>query len=356
MGILILLALLTVLVSFTCSLLESTLLSTPMSYLAMKEDEGDRKAIRLKNFKSDIDRPLSSILILNTIANTMGAAAVGARAAQVWGSATVGVVSAVMTVLILIFSEIIPKTIGANYWKSFVGFTGSVVRVLTIVLYPLVKVAEWITNIFGRDEPEVTFSREEVSAMANTAEEEGEIEKNENKIIQNLIKLDNVKAYDVMTPRVVAAIASEKMTLRNFYKDPNFRNHSRIPVYNDSPEFITGYILRSVALEYLAEDKFDARLLEIKRPISLYNEDTSISDIWESLLQRKEQIALIIDEYGCFQGIITLEDIIETIFGLEIIDERDEAIDMQQYARERWAQRQKKYQKIQLPDPVETEE
>lgn len=337
-------------ISFMCSVLESTLLSTPISYLSMMEEKGDKSAIRLKKYKTKIDRPLSAILILNTIANTMGAAGVGAQATIVFGNKYLGLVSAIVTLLILLFSEIVPKTIGANYWRKLTGVTANIIRGLIFITYPLVIVAEWITRLISKKKQEKTVSREEVSAMINVGEEEGVFEKGENKIIQNLIRLDNVKAYDVMTPRVVAAIASENMTVKNFYKDPEFRHHSRIPVYADKQEYITGYILRSTALEYLADDKFNIRLGEIKRDITLYNEETSLSDIWESFLENKEQIGLIIDDYGCFQGIITMEDIIESILGLEIIDERDEASDMQQYAKERWEQRQKKYRTINLPE------
>ena len=325
-------------------------MSTPISYLTMKEEEGNKTAKLLKKYKTDIDRPLAAILVLNTIANTMGAAIIGGLAARLFGSTAVGIVSAVMTVLILVFSEIIPKNIGASKWRSLTGFTARAISVLIVITYPLVIIAEWITRIVGSDDDEQTVSREEVSAMANIGEEEGVFEKSENKIIQNIIKLDDVKAYDVMTPRVVAAIAPEKMTLLQFYKDPAFNHHSRIPVYADSPEYITGYILRSEALEMLAGDQFKVRLGDIKRDITLFNEEVAISDIWEQLLKNKEQIGLIIDEYGCFCGIITLEDIIETIFGLEIIDEMDEVSDMQQYARERWERRQKRYRQIELPD------
>lgn len=349
MGLLVTFALATIAVSFLCSLLEATLMTTPLTYLTMKEEEGDKSAIRFKKLKTDIDRPLSAILILNTIANTIGATLVGARAASVWNSTAVGIVSGVMTVLILIFSEIIPKTLGASWWKSLIGFAGRTIRMLTVILYPLVLIAELITRVFEKKDADVLVSREEVSAMANAAEEDGEIDKGENKIIQNIIKLDSVKAYDVMTPRVVARTAPESMTLKQFYKDSAYMHYSRIPVYADSPEYITGYILRSTVLEFLADDKFDVKLGDIKRNIDFFNEEMSIGDIWERLLENKEQIGLIIDEYGGFKGIITLEDIIETIFGLEIIDEMDEYSDMQQYARERWKHRQKKYETISLP-------
>lgn len=338
-------------VSFLCSVLESVLMSTTVSFLQMREDEGDADAALLHGYKSDTDKPLAAILSLNTIANTIGAAGVGAQATEVFGSRWFGLISVITTILILVFSEIVPKTIGTTRWRSLTRFTARTLRVLIFVLYPIVflvqRLTQWISP--EESEDEVTISREEVSAMANVGEEEGVFEENENKIIQNIIKLEDIKAYDVMTPRVVAAIASENLTLKDFYKEDKFDHFSRIPVYADSREFITGYILRSDALELLAEDKFDIRLRDIKRSLPYFNEETSIPDIWESLIQHKEQISIVIDEYGCFQGVLTLEDVIETVFGFEITDENDQVTDMQQYARERWQQRQKRFKSINLP-------
>jgi CBS domain containing-hemolysin-like protein len=349
-SLLIIYLLLALIVSFTCSIVEVVLLSTPISFITMKEDEGLKGATLFKKYKTDIDRPISAILTLNTIAHTVGAAGVGAQAAVIFNNSYFGLVSTITTFLILVFSEIIPKTLGTSYWKRMTTFTAYTIRMMIFITYPLVILFENLSKLFSPKEQEVTISREEVSAMVNVGEEEGVFEQSENKIIQNLIKLDSIKAYDAMTPRVVSAIASENMTLKEFYKDSTYLHHSRIPVYADSPEFITGYILRREALEYLADDKFDVKLGDIRRDIPYFNEEASISDIWEALLEHKEQIALIIDEYGCFQGILTLEDIIETILGLEIIDEMDEVGDMQQYARERWEQRQKKYKEITLPE------
>jgi CBS domain containing-hemolysin-like protein len=336
-------------ISFLCSLLESVLLSTPISYISMKEDEGDRNAILFAKLKDNPDRPLTAILSLNTIANTVGAAGVGQQASLLFGSEWFGLVSAIMTILILVFSEIIPKTIGSYHWKNLT-WLARIMKGLMVILYPIVWLVEKIRRPLAGDEPDTTISREEVSAMANIGEEEGVIDNSENKVIQNIMKLDDIKAYDVMTPRVVAATAPEYMTLRQFYKQEELSHYSRIPVYSDSPEFITGYIMRYDVLANLAEDKFDTRLKSIKRRIAAFHEETTVSDIWESLLKTKDQIALIIDDYGCFQGIITLEDIIETILGMEIIDENDTITDMQQYARERWRKRKNQYKQIVLPD------
>ena len=343
-------------ISFICSLLESVLLSTPLSYISMKEEEGDRNAALFMKMKSDPDRPLVAILSLNTIANTLGAAGVGRQATLVFGNEWFGLVSAIMTILILIFSEIVPKSIGTSHWKGMLWLS-RVMKALIIIMFPIVWIIEKLDRAISTDEPDTTVSREEVSAMANIGEEEGEIDNSENKVIQNILKLDDIKAYDVMTPRVVTAIAPESMTLKEFYKNDSLsHNYSRIPVYSESPEFITGYVLRYDVLEQLADDKFTASLGSIKREIAAFNEEKSVGYIWESLIKSKDQIALIIDEYGCFQGIITLEDIIETILGLEIIDESDTVTDMQQYAKERWLKRKNQYKQIVLPDDDENGE
>ena len=343
-------------ISFLCSILESVLMSTPLSYITMREDAGFKPATRFKEYKTDNGKPIAAILSLNTIANTIGAAGVGAPATQAFGSQWFGLVSAITTILILIFSEIIPKTIGTTQWKHLMGFTTGTIRFLIVIMYPLVLLMGRLTQLFSGKEEETSVSREEVAAMADVGEDEGVLDEDENKIIQNVIKLDDIKAYDVMTPHSVAAVAPESMTLKEFYKEEEYSHFSRIPVYADDPEYITGYILRSDALEDLAEDKFNKKLKEIKRDIHLFNEEQSVSEIWDSLLKHKEQIAIIIDEYGGFQGIITLEDIIETIFGLEIIDENDEVSDMQQYARERWQQRQRRFKSIRLPEETENGE
>ena len=342
-------------ISFMCSILEATLMSTPLSYINMREDEGYKHAERFKQYKTENARPIAAILSLNTIANTIGAAGVGAQATQAFGSQWFGLVSAVTTILILVFSEIIPKTIGTRHWKKLMGFTTSTLRVIITVLFPIVWVVEKLSkSISDTDEEEATVSREEVAAMADMAEDEEVIDEDENKIIQNVIRLDDIKAEDVMTPTTVAAIAPEKMTLKQFYKDKRYSHFSRIPVYSDSDEFITGYILRSEALELLTEDKWNMTLGDIRRDIVMYREEMPVSEIWDSMLAGKQHIACVIDEYGSFQGIITLEDIIETIVGLEIMDERDDVADLRQLALDRWHQRQSRFKVIDLPDDQAT--
>ena len=327
-------------ISFLCSILEATLMSTPISYITMREEEGYKPATRFKEYKQDSSRPIAAILSLNTIANTIGAAGVGHQATEVFGSGWFGLVSAVMTILILVFSEIIPKTIGTTRWKSLMGFATALIGALIVLMYPLVLLIELLTRLVTpKDAEEPAVSRDEVSAMANVAEEEGDLEEDENTIIQNLISMDEVKAFDVMTPRVVCEIAPESMTLKTFYKSKRYRHHSRIPVYADNDEYITGYILRMEALQLMAEDKFDLTLGEIRRDVATFDEDTTLDKIWDEMLSKDEQIAIIINEYGSFQGILTLEDVIETLLGSEIVDENDTVRDMQQLAREKWKKR-----------------
>ncbi len=323
-------------ISFLCSVLEATLMSTPISYITMREEEGYPLASKFKQYKQESSRPIAAILALNTIANTIGAAGVGAQATAVFGSKWFGLVSAITTILILVFSEIIPKTIGTTRWRSLMGFATRTISVLIFIMYPLVILVEALTKLVSPKETEAAVSREEVSAMANVAEEEGDLEEDENAIIQNLINMDEIIAADAMTPRVVCATAPESMTMKAFYKDKRFLHHSRIPVYDKDDEYITGYILRVDALQLLAEDQFDRKLGSIKRSIASFNEETPLDAIWDEMLEKDEQIAVIIDEYGSFQGILTLEDVIETLLGSEIVDEKDTVRDMQQFAKERW--------------------
>lgn len=329
-------------ISFLCSILEASLMSTPISYITLKEEEGLKAASILKKYKQDPSRALAAILSLNTIANTIGAAGVGKQATIVFGSQWFGLVSAVTTILILVFSEIIPKTIGSSHWKSLTGFTANAISALILILYPIVVAVEFLQKKISSGKGDISISRDEIGAMADVAEETGELEEDENEIIQNIINIDEIEAKDAMTPRVVAAIAPESMTIKEFYKDRRFLHHSRIPVYDGNDEYITGYILRMDALQLMAEDKFSCKLSEIKRDVDSFPENTTIDRIWDEMLKSKEQIAIIINEYGSFQGILTMEDIIETVLGDEIVDERDIVVDMQQLAMDKWKKQNEK--------------
>lgn len=357
MGLLIALFLLVILASFTCSILEATLLSTPMSFVTMKEDEGSKTARRLKRYKQNIDKPISAILTINTIANTAGASGVGAMAAsQFDNDAVIGWVSAGLTVAILICSEIIPKTLGATYWRHLIMPATPIIHGLVVIAYPFVVLAEFITRFIQPKEAPATVSREEVSAMVTVGAEEGVFKQKEDSMIQNMLKLSKVTAREIMTPSSVVEMAEESMTLREFKEHEQYQTYSRIPVYKDNDDFITGYVLRQTILERLSEDKFDMRLDEIMRPILSFQEDTSVSVIWEKLLEKKEHISVIIDEYGCLRGIVTMEDCIETMLGTEIVDEKDTVTDMQEYAREQWKEQQEAQNDADTAEKKETPE
>ena len=230
-------------------------MSVPVSYVTLREEEGYKPAVRMSGYKRNTSRPLAAILSLNTKANTIGAAGVGSQATIVFGSEFFGLVSAITTVLILVFAEIIPKTIGTTHWRHLMGFAAGAIRVLIFCLYPLVICVEWLQKVITPSSAEAAVSREEVSAMAEVAEESGELDEGENDIIQNVLSIDEITVVDAMTPRVVSATAPESMKIKSFYKDRRFFHHSRIPVYADNDEYITGYVLRIEALQLMAEDK-----------------------------------------------------------------------------------------------------
>lgn len=338
--------LLALVVSFICSIMESVLLSTPQSFLLVKQDEKHEWAGKLIDLKVNIDKPLSAILSLNTVAHTIGAAGVGAQAVKVFGEVYFGLISAILTLMILVFTEIIPKTMGARYWRYLARITYYTIKVSIIITYPLVVMSSFISKIFSSDSDELTTSRKEIAALASIGTDEGLFTDKENKIIQNILKLKNVKVTEIMTPRVVVAIADENLPLQDFLKDKEYLKYSRIPVYTDNNENITGYVIRQQVLEKLAEDKHELTLKDVKREILVVPFSIVLFSLWEKLLEKKEHIALIVDEYGGFDGIVTMEDIIETLLGLEIVDEKDTITDMQEFARKRWERRQTKYSLI----------
>lgn len=330
-------------VSFLCSIMEAVLLSTPVSFLKVEESRGKLGAKKMIKLKEKIDHPLSAILSLNTVAHTVGAAGVGAQATLVFGEVYFGLVSGILTILILVFTEIIPKTIGARYWRKLINVSSFTIKIMIWITYPLVLISSYITKMFSKKSAESTTSREEISALANIGTEEGIFGEKENLIIQNLIRLKTIKVSEIMTPRVVVSMADQKMSLEEFLKDKEYLRFSRIPVFSDDEEHITGYVIRQSVFEKLAEDNTNLILNDIKREIIFVLRSQPVFKVWENMLEKKEHIALVIDEYGGTDGIVTMEDIIETLVGFEIVDEKDTITDMQQYARERWKMRQKKY-------------
>lgn len=323
--------------------MESVLLSTPQSFLIVKQEEGFKWAESFIDLKINIDKPLSAILSLNTVAHTIGAAGVGAQAVKVFGEASFGIVSAILTLLILVFTEIIPKTIGARFWRNLTKVSYFTMKGMIFITYPLVLLSSLITKLVSKKAEEQTTSREEIAALASIGEEEGQVTDKENKIIQNILKLKNVKVSEIMTPRVVVAAAEQELPLSDFLKNKDYLKYSRIPIYSKSRENITGYVFRQKVFEKLAEDEHDLTLRDIKREILIVPNTMVLFELWEKLLEKKEHIAFIVDEYGGLDGIVTMEDIIETLLGLEILDEKDTIPDMQKFARDRWELRQSRY-------------
>lgn len=343
MGLLIFYLCLALFISFLCSLLEAGLLSITPSYIESEEQRGTKLGKQLKVLKSNVDRPLAAILSLNTIAHTVGAAGVGVQGAIVFGEEYLGVISGVLTLLILVLTEIIPKTIGVSYWRSLTGFTASTLQVLIFIMYPLVLLSQVITKMFSRNKKPHSVSRAEIYAMADIGHKEGIFEEIESRILKNLIHLKSIRVEDIMTPRTVVVTSPENRTLSDLFKNhKDFLRFSRIPVYHEHIDNITGFILKNDLLDKLANDKHDLKLMDIKRDLMIVNENMRLPELFDKLIAEKEQIALVVDEYGGMSGIVTLEDLLETILGLEIVDESDNTQDMQEYARQRWKQRAKK--------------
>ena len=302
----------------------------------MKESQGVKAAPLLMKYKTNIDRPVAAILTLNTVAHTIGAAGVGSESVKVFGEAYFGIISAILTLLILVLSEIIPKTIGASYWRTLAMPSAKIIKVLIVIAYPLVWLSELLTRCVSPKIQPLTVSREEVAAMVSVGTDEGVIEDAENKVIQSFLKLSNVKAEDIMTPYVVVSSVSTGTTMKEFYDNKALAPFSRIPVFETGREFITGYVRRANVLEMLTQDKFTVQLKDIVRPILFFMEDAKVSDIWQRMLQEKEHISVITDEYGCMRGIVTMEDVIETMLGVEIMDECDTTENLQAMARKKF--------------------
>lgn len=334
MGLILLYFLGALSLSFLCSVLEAVLLSMPMSYISMRENQGSKTATLMKQYKNNVDRPVGAILSLNTIAHTIGSAGVGAESIKIFGEQYFGLISAILTLLILVLSEIIPKTIGASYWRSLALPSTRIIRVLILITYPLVLLSELITKVFTPRGNQASMSREEVSAMVDVGTTEGIFRESESKLIKSCIALSGVKARQIMTPSIVVESACQDLTVKDFQAKQSW-SFSRIPVYAGDKDYITGYVLKDAVLKLLSEDQFHVKLSDLKRPILTFREEESVFQIWEKMLEKREHISVIIDEYGGLRGLVTMEDIIETMTGVEIVDEDDVAVDMQALAKEK---------------------
>ncbi|HSI71053.1 MAG TPA: hemolysin family protein [Gillisia sp.] len=343
MGLLIFYALISIFFSFLCSILEAVLLSITPTYIRMKTNEGKAFAQTLANMKKDIDKPLIAILTVNTVAHTVGAILVGVQAEKTFGDGgnAVGIVSAIMTLAILIISEIIPKTIGATYWQSLGNFTA---KALQALLFPLKYTGMlWLmlltTKLIGKSAHVSTMSREEFIALTDTAEEEGVFAESETTVIKNLLVFKSVEAKDIMTPFSVAVTEDENTSIEDFHRAHKNLKFSRIPIYAEKSNNITGFILKDDVLEEMIDDKGPQPLSTLKRDILITDVDKPIPELFETFIQKRAHIAVVVDEYGNTVGIVTMEDIIETLLGLEIMDESDNIEDMQVLARQNWERR-----------------
>lgn len=362
MSLLIFYAIISIFFSFLCSILEAVLLSVTPTFINIKKQENKPYAEDLEALKKDVDKPLIAILTLNTIAHTVGAILVGVQAkaayAEIYGrtpqkilgfqfteDVMVGIVSTVMTILILVTSEIIPKTIGATYWKKLAHFTASA---LNILIFPLKWTGIlWLLQlttrlIGGKGHHGSVLSREDFHAMTDMAHEEGVFQESESKVIKNLLNFKDIRAKDVMTPRTVMTTEIESMTISDFFdKNHNIR-FSRIPVFTDSPDNITGLVLKDDVFKEMAFDNGNKKLADVKRNIIIVNRDMPIPKLFEELVENKNHMALVVDEYGSVSGLVTMEDVIETLLGLEIMDESDNVADLQLLARKSWETRAKR--------------
>ncbi len=332
---------LAIFVSFMCSLLEAVILSVSPSFLGTEIKEGKKYAVILSGLKDTIDRPLAAILTLNTIAHTVGAAGVGSEVNKIYGDDFVAIASAILTFVVLVFSEIIPKTLGATNWKRFAPFTAYTIRLMIVILYPLVFLMEKVSELVGGKDQNI-FTREEMIATAEMGVGHGALKKKESNIIKNLLMLDNIFVYDIMTPRSVLFALDQEQTIEEVIKEYKPIRYSRIPVYNDNMDRIEGVVHRYQILEASSSDLDTKRLKELKTSLHSVPEDISVSACLDQLIHRNDHIFLVVDDYGSTMGIVTLEDAIETLLGVEIIDEFDSVADLRLHALEQWKKRKQK--------------
>lgn len=349
MALLITFFLLSISFSFLCSIWEAVLLSISPSHINTLEKEHPKLGLKIKTMKEEIDRPLSAILSLNTIAHTVGAIGVGAQAGKLFGSSSFSlgavniyyetIIAVVMTLAILILSEIIPKTIGATYWKKLTPFTIRSISQLMKILAPFVWISQKITGTLKNENTDSVLSRADLAAYAELGEQHGVINSGESQIISNLLKMKSLRTKDIMTPRTVAVMADQEITVEEFHKEHQNSPFSRIPIYEDKHDHVTGIVLKDDILIALANDKDHTQLKDLKLDAATVSDDMLLPQLFETMLSQKIHLTIVADQYGSLLGLVTLEDVIETLLGLEIIDETDEAPDLQQLARQKWNER-----------------
>ncbi len=327
-------------VSFICSILEAAILSMPPSFVRQAEQSGARFGKRLSHLKKDIDQSLAAILTLNTIAHTVGAAGVGSQAVAVFGEAYFGIISAVLTLLILLLSEIIPKTLGAQNWRPLAPATTYTCHAIVLVTYPIVAISKRITSLLqSKNKPHASVSRDEIVTLAQIGTSEGVLAEHESVMIRNLIRFRDLRVESIMTPRTVLGSLSEDASCGEAVTMPGVMRFTRIPVYSENKDNITGYVIKTDLLRSVANEKPETTASDLKRPVRLVSELDTLTKLFDELIRSHEHIAIVIDEYGGTSGLVTMEDLIETLIGLEIVDESDSEVDMRLLARQRWEKR-----------------
>ncbi|MGB1242693.1 MAG: CNNM domain-containing protein [Chitinophagales bacterium] len=362
MGVLLFYLFLAIFFSFLCSILEAVLLSITPTFLNVAVSEKRSYANTLQQLKEDVDKPLIAILTLNTLAHTVGAMGVGAQAEIVFGEANfallgleiplTSIIAAVMTLLILVLSEIIPKTIGATYWKGLTGFSTHTLNIMVNILKytGMLWLLQLFTKIVGKGGAGhgSVLSRNDLSVMAEMGAKEGTIEKHESTIIQNLLHFSEIRVKDIMTPRTVVIAFSAERTIGDFFQEHKNIRFSRIPIFDKTIDHVSGYVLKDDILLKMVEQKGQEQLKNITRQLQMVNEDLPMPELFDTLMAQREHIALVVDSYGGMAGIVTMEDVLETLLGMEIMDELDNVQDMQVLARRKWEERAKKLGLIQV--------
>ncbi|MBU2977333.1 CNNM domain-containing protein [Alteromonas sp. C1M14] len=320
--------------SFLCSIAEAVILSISSAYISVLEKDAAPTGKLLRQLTDNINKPLAAILTLNTIAHTMGAAGAGAQAAVVFGDAYLGVISAILTLLILVFSEIIPKTLGATYWRALAAPTAWFLKYLTFILAPFVWFAEKLTRGFKEDSPFRGLSRNELQAMAELSRQEGRLAEKETAFLQNMLNMHDVKVRDAMTHRTSLFSLSETMTVEAFFHKHSHMEYSRIPIYSDDEhENIHSFVMRSDLLLAYARGNKGKVLGDYQRDMVTVLSSMPLSNVVDLFIERRVHIFMVVDEYGGLEGIVTLEDVLEHLLGIEIVDEKDNTVSIRRYAQ-----------------------
>jgi CBS domain containing-hemolysin-like protein len=347
MDLLVLYFFLAVSISFVCSILESVLLSMNMSYISVLEKDRPTIGALLRGHKNNLNVSIASILILNTIANTLGAAGVGAQAEAVFGGEAIFYVSIVLTFAILFISEIIPKTIGALYWKQLAPIAAYAIRFFIFITYPIIILTLFVTNRISKDSDGMnSLTKQELIENTLLSEDEGVIDEKESDVIENVLQLNDIKVNEILTPRSVVFAIEESTPISEALKNKDIFHFSRIPVFKESIDNVTGIVLtKQLFRQALEDDKVSIN--SIKKDIFKINENIPVSKVLDKFIKKKEHMFLVIDNYDQTEGIVTLEDCVETILGVEIMDESDSVEDMRVLAKQLMKNKRKRQEKLQ---------